>query len=266
MYYSPDFAQTDTGFFGFAVSGIAAKNAVQPFIEKSYEGKVKAMILSYLRTLFLYLVLIFAVRLMGKRQIGEMEPAEFVVTMLVANLAAIPMQDGAIPLYSGLVPILTVLGLELVLSGATLRSVKLRRLLCGKPVILIDNGKLLQDNLRNARITLDELTGHLREKDVLDIQTVQFAILETNGNLSVFPYPKEKPASAKDAGVQAGKQYLPVTIVEDTYLSKENLLRAGKDETWLKKVLAERNTDVMSTYLLTVDASDKVLWLGKEKA
>ena len=130
------------------------------------------MILSYLRTLFLYLVLIFAVRLMGKRQIGEMEPAEFVVTMLVANLAAIPMQDGAIPLYSGLVPILTVLGLELVLSGAILRSVRLRQLLCGKPVILIDNGKILQDNLRNARVTLDELTGHLREKDVLDIQTV----------------------------------------------------------------------------------------------
>ena len=122
------------------------------------------MILSYLRTLFLYLVLIFAVRLMGKRQIGEMEPAEFVVTMLVANLAAIPMQDGAIPLYSGLVPILTVLGLELVLSGAILRSVRLRQLLCGKPVILIDNGKILQDNLRNARVTLDELTGHLRER------------------------------------------------------------------------------------------------------
>ena len=222
------------------------------------------MILSYLRTLFLYLVLIFAVRLMGKRQIGEMEPAEFVVTMLVANLAAIPMQDGAIPLYSGLVPILTVLGLELVLSGAILRSVRLRRLLCGKPVILIDNGKLLQDNLRSARITLDELTGHLREKDVLDIQTVQFAILETNGNLSVFP--KEKPASAKDAGVQAGKQYLPVTIVEDSYLSKENLRRAGKDEEWLNRGLAQHNADVMSTYLLTVDESDHVLWLGKERS
>lgn len=222
------------------------------------------MILSYLRTLFLYLVLIFAVRLMGKRQIGEMEPAEFVVTMLVANLAAIPMQDGAIPLYSGLVPILTVLGLELVLSGAILRSVKLRKLLCGKPVILIDNGKILQDNLRSARINLDELTGHLREKDVLDIRTVQFAILETNGNLSVFPYPKEKPAPAKDAGVQAGKQYLPVTILEDGYLSKDNLHRAGKDEAWLKQVLAQHGADMASTFLLTVDEADHVLWLGKE--
>ena len=222
------------------------------------------MILSYFRTLFLYLVLIFAVRLMGKRQIGEMEPAEFVVTMLVANLAAIPMQDGAIPLHSGLVPILTVLGMELVLSGLILRSVRLRQLLCGKPVILIDNGKILQENLKSARINLDELTGQLRAKDVLDIRTVQFAILETSGDLSVFPYPKEKPASAKDAGVQATGQHLPVTVVEDGYLSRENLERAKKDEKWLEKVLSQHNCGVKETFLLTVDESGQVVWLGKE--
>lgn len=222
------------------------------------------MILSYFRTLFLYLVLIFAVRLMGKRQIGEMEPAEFVVTMLVANLAAIPMQDGAIPLYSGLVPILTVLGMELVLSGLILRSVRLRRLLCGKPVILIDNGKILQENLKSARINLDELTGQLRAKDVLDIRTVQFAILETSGDLSVFPYPKEKPASAKDAGVQATGQHLPVTVVEDGYLSRENLERAKKDKVWLEKVLSQHNCRIQDTFLLTVDESGQVVWLGKE--
>ena len=222
------------------------------------------MILSYFRTLFLYLVLIFAVRLMGKRQIGEMEPAEFVVTMLVANLAAIPLQDGAIPLYSGLVPILTVLGMELVLSGLILRSVRLRQLLCGKPVILIDNGKILQENLKSARINLDELTGQLRAKDVLDIRTVQFAILETSGDLSVFPYPKEKPASAKDAGVQATGQHLPVTVVEDGYLSRENLERAKKDEKWLEKVLSQHNCGIQDTFLLTVDESGQVVWLGKE--
>ena len=222
------------------------------------------MILSYFRTLFLYLVLIFAVRLMGKRQIGEMEPAEFVVTMLVANLAAIPMQDGAIPLYSGLVPILTVLGMELVLSGLILRSVRLRQLLCGKPVILIDNGKILQENLKSARINLDELTGQLRAKDVLDIRTVQFAILETSGDLSVFPYSKEKPASAKDAGVQATGQHLPVTVVEDGYLSRENLERAKKDEKWLEKVLSQHNCGIQDTFLLTVDESGQVVWQGKE--
>lgn len=222
------------------------------------------MILSYVRTVILYLVLIFAVRLMGKRQIGEMEPAEFVVTMLVANLASIPMQDGAIPLYSGLVPILTVLAMELVLSGLTLRSVRLRRLLCGKPVILIDNGKLIQQNLRRTRVTLDELAGHLREKDVLDIRAVQYAILETDGKLSVFPFPKERPASAKDAGITVSQRAMPVTVIADGWLSREDLTRIGKDEAWLNGVLAQHAAQISTTMLLTVDEKQRVFWLGKE--
>lgn len=223
------------------------------------------MILSYIRTIILYLVLIAVIRLLGKRQIGEMEPSEFVVTMLVANLAAIPMQDGGIPLFSGLVPILTVLGVELVLSSLALKSIRIRRMLCGKPVILIENGRVLQENLRKTRVTLDELTGHLREKDVLDIQSVQYAILETNGNLSVFPYSKHLPATAKDAGIQVKDHYLPITVIEDGYLSMENLRQAGKDEAWVREVLGQYRACVASTWLLTVDKSDKVVWLGKER-
>ncbi len=222
------------------------------------------MFLSFLRTILLYLVLILAIRMMGKRQIGQMEASEFVVTMLVANLASIPMQDTAIPLYSGVVPILTVLGLELVLSGLILRSVLIRKFFCGKPVILIDNGRVLQENLRRTRVTLDELTGHLREKDVLDLSHVQYAILETDGNLSVFPYPAYSPASAKDADIHPGKQYLPITIVEDGYLSRENLKKAGKDQAWLEKILSQKQADIPGTFLLTVDEGDHVLWLGRE--
>ena len=210
------------------------------------------MLLSYLRTLFLYLVLLLSVRLMGKRQIGQMEASEFVVTMLVANLASIPMQDPAIPLYTGLVPILTVLGAELVLSGLILYSVKIRRFFCGKPVILIDNGKLLQDNLRRTRVSLDELTGLLREKDVLDFKSVQYAILETNGNLSVFPYPEK------------GSQFLPVTIIEDGYFSRDNLQKSGRDEVWLGEILAQQGSDIHTTLLLTVDGGGNVVWIRKE--
>ena len=210
------------------------------------------MLLSYLRTLFLYLVLILSIRLMGKRQIGQMEASEFVVTMLVANLAAIPMQDPGIPLYSGLVPILTILGAELALSGLIMHSVMLRRFFCGKPVILIDNGKILQDNLRRTRVTLDELTGHLREKDVLDLMNVQYAILETDGNLSVFPFPEK------------GSQYLPVTIIEDGFFSMENMKKAGKDQLWLARVLKEHDSTVAGTLLLTVDGGNNVVWIGKE--
>ena len=222
------------------------------------------MLLSYLRTAVLYLVLILSIRLMGKRQIGQMEASEFVVTMLVANLASIPMQDGAIPLYSGLVPILTVLALELVLSGLILRSVFIRRLFCGKPVILINNGKILRENLRRTRVTLDELMGHLRQKDVLDIRAVQYAILETDGSLSVFPYPKERPASAKEAGIKAKPQYLPVTIIEDGYVYGKNLKLAGKDRRWLEEVLRSHDATLQNTLLLTVDDGDQVVWLGKE--
>ena len=222
------------------------------------------MILSYFRTLILYLVLIAAMRLLGKRQIGQLEPSEFVVAMLIADLASIPMQNSGIPLLSGLVPILTVLGLELVLSGFALGSVKFRRLLCGKPVVLIENGKLVQENLRQTRVTLDELTAKLRLKDVLDMTTVQFAILETDGNLSVFPYPKDVPATAKDAGIQAKPQYIPLTVIEDGFLSLDNLQKAGKDERWLHRVLEEKRSDVTSTFLLTVDAADHITWVGKE--
>ncbi|MBQ7001795.1 MAG: DUF421 domain-containing protein [Oscillospiraceae bacterium] len=212
------------------------------------------MLISYIRTVFLYLVLILSIRLMGKRQIGQMEASEFVVTMLVANLASIPMQDAAIPLYSGLVPILVVLGMELTLSGLILYSIPVRRFFCGKPVILIDNGKILRENLRRTRVTLDELTGHLREKDVLDITTVQYAILETDGNLSVFPYPP------------SGTQSLPVTIIEDGCLSKENLEKSRKNEKWLQETLAEHKATQKNTLLLTVDTEGKVVWLGKENA
>ena len=222
------------------------------------------MILSYFRTILLYLVLIAVIRLMGKRQVGQMEPSEFVVTMLVANLASIPMQDSGIPLFSGMIPILTVLGIELVLATLSLRSIFIRKLLCGKPVILIENGNILQGNLRKTRITLDELTGHLRQKDVLDLNAVQYAILETNGELSVFPYPKDRPASAKEAGIQAGKQYLPLTIISDGKLIEDNLTIAKKNHTWLQKVLSQHDAKIENTWLLTVDGGDRVVFYRKE--
>ena len=216
------------------------------------------------RTVLFYGILILVIRLMGKRQIGQMEPSEFVVTMLVANLAAIPLEQTDFPLHSGIVPIFTVLLLEILVSWLSMRSIKLRKFLCGKPIILMENGNILQNNLRRSRITLDELTAKLREKDILDLKSVQYAILETGGNLSVFPYPKEKPASAKEAGIQVKKHYIPLTIVSDGRVLTENLQKAGKDRQWLNKVLQAQNATVRSTWLLTVDGSDKILFYKKE--
>ena len=222
------------------------------------------MLLSYLRTILLYLILILVVRLMGKRQIGEMEPAEFVVTMLLANLAAIPMQDTGIPLLSGLVPILTVLGVELILAVLSLRSLRFRQILCGKPVVLMENGVILQENLSKTRVTLDELTEHLREQGYLDLSTVKYAILETDGQLSVFPYAKDAPANARDAGIRVRENCLPYTIVSDGRLLRENLALAGRKESWLRETLAARSCALADVLLLTVDDEGKVYFVRKE--
>lgn len=222
------------------------------------------MLVSFVRTVILYLVLTAGMRLLGKRQIGQLEPSEFVVSMLIADLAAVPMQNTGIPLLHGLVPMVTVLGLGLVFSGITMLSVPLRNILCGKPIILIENGKIHQANLRLTRITLDELTGHLRQKDVLDVTTVQYAILETDGSLSVFPFPKDAPATAKEAGIHPKQQYLPLTVIEDGYICADSLKRAGKDDRWLRRVLEEKKTTAEETFLLTVDGGDHIHWIGKE--
>ena len=210
-----------------------------------------------LRTVIFYMALIAVIRLMGKRQVAQMEPSEFVVTMLVANLAAIPLEELETPISTGLVAMATVLVMELVLSWLSLKSVGLRRLLCGKPVILIDNGKLLADNLRRTRVNLDELSGHLREKGILEIQQVQFAILETNGAITVFPYPQFQPASAKDAGVEAEKQELPYTVISDGKLLEQNLVLAGKDRAWLEGYLRAKGCAVSGVLLMTLTPGGK---------
>ena len=196
------------------------------------------------RTLLFYFALILVIRLLGKRQVGQMEPSEFVVTMLIANLASVPLEDWSIPVWGGLVPMGIVFVCERVISLLCLRSIRARRILCGKPVILIENGHLLEENLRRTRVNLDELSGHLREQGVLAIETVQFAILETNGSITVFPY----PAPPK-------KQELPYTVISDGRILGENLKLLGRDEGWLRKKLHGKGLKPEQVLLMTVTES-----------
>ena len=155
----------------------------------------------FLRAVFLYLVVIAVIRLLGKRQLGQLEPSEVAVTMLIADLASFPMQETGISILSGIVPILAVLGMEVVLSFLSMRNIKIRKMLCGKPVILMENGRFLQENMRKNRVTLDELISQLRQNNVIDPSVVQYAILETGGNLSVFVRGEERPATAKEVNM-----------------------------------------------------------------
>lgn len=226
------------------------------------------MLISLIRAVVMYLALILVVRLMGKRQLGEMEPMEFVVTMLIANLAAVPMQETGTPLLAGLIPILVVLSMELLLSVLSYESVPLRRFLCGKPVILIENGRLLQQNLKKTRVHTDELSEYLRLQGITDLTQVQYAILETSGAISTFLYPKFKPASAKDAGVQVSSHSLPVTIIASGRLLRQNLPLLGRDEAWVRQILRDYNCRVQDVYLLTSEPGGKlyVSMMREEKA
>ena len=211
------------------------------------------MLISLIRAVILYLALILVVRLMGKRQLGE-----FVVTMLIANLAAVPMQETGTPLLAGLLPILVVLSVELVLSVLTYRSVGMRRFLCGKPVILIENGRLLQQNLKKTRVNTDELSEYLRIQGVTDLSQVQYAILETSGAISTFLYPKYEPAPAKDAGVQVSGRKLPITVIASGRLMRQNLTLLGRDEAWVQDILKNYNCRVQDVYLLTSEPDGKL--------
>jgi uncharacterized membrane protein YcaP (DUF421 family) len=218
-----------------------------------------------LRTAVLYLTLIASIRLMGKRQVGQMEPSEFVVALMVADLAVIPVSDPDRPLWWGVVSIGVIVVVELAVSWLSARSVKLRKLLCGKPVILIENGHILQKNLRKTRITADELTGHLRLQQVLDLNQVQFAILETNGSISVFLFPQYQNVTVEAQQLPTQPQSLPVTVIEDGKLLRQNLAVAGKDELWLRRVLNKRKATVRGTFLLTVDDEEHIIWLPMER-
>ena len=201
----------------------------------------------FYRTLLFYFALIAVIRLLGKRQVGQMEPSEFVVTMLIANLASVPLEDWSIPVWGGLVPMGIVFVCERLISLLCLKSIRMRRLLCGKPVILIENGRLLEGNLRRTRVNLDELTGHLREQGVLAVEEVQFAILETNGSLTVFPYP---PAPQN--------QELPYTVISDGRILTENLHLLGRDEGWLHKKLRGKSMTPEEVLLMTLTKSGKI--------
>ena len=219
------------------------------------------------RTVILYLALTVGLRLLGKRQIGELEPSELVLTLIISDLAAVPMQDFGIPLVNGLLPIVTLLCLSLLLSFLNLKSVRLRSLLCGRPTAIIREGKLLQKEMAKNRLTVDELLEQLRGQGISDLSTVKYAILETSGKVSVFPYAKESPITPAAAGLNVPDSVvLPILLISDGRLMEQNLRAAGRDEKWLAAALRQYGlSSVRQVFLLTVDEGGAVVCVPKEE-
>jgi len=222
------------------------------------------MLVSLIRSVILYFLLILAIRLMGKRQIGQLEPSEFVVAMLIADLAAVPMQDLGIPLLAGVIPILTVLAIEVLLSALSYHFISVRRLLCGTPIILMENGNILHENMKKTRITTDELMEQLREKGFLELSSIKYAILETNGQISAFVYDKNEPATREDLKLETCETSLPLVLISNGALLHHNLQRSCYNEETLFQLLTEKGLQTSDVLLLTTDPSGH-LYLARKK-
>ena len=224
------------------------------------------MTTAFFRTVILYLLLMVGLRLMGKRQIGELEPSELVLTLIISDLAAVPMQDFGIPLVNGVFPIIILLCLSMILSFVNLKSVRFRSILCGKPAIIIREGRLVQQNMNKTRLTIDELYEQLRSQGVTDLKSVKYAILETNGKISVLPYTQESPVTPKILGVQVQDEtLLPILLINDGRIMSDNLRVSGRDMRWLEQQLRSRKlSSPRQVFLLTVDETGTVECVVKE--
>ena len=223
------------------------------------------MITAVIRTVILYLLIIVGIRLMGKRQIGQLEPSELVLSLLIADLAAVPMQDFGIPLLMGIIPILTLLCLSTIPSVLTVKSIRFRALLCSRPSIVVQDGQILIKEMVKNRFTVDELMEELRVAGITDLSSVKYAVLETTGRISVLPKAEEKPVTVKDMKLPAQDNGLPVILISDGRILSQNLKIRNLTEAWLKKQLRQRDVqDIRHVFLMTVDEKGHIYLAEKE--
>lgn len=215
------------------------------------------MTISLIRTLILYAIVIVSMRIMGKRQIGEMQASELVVTLMISDLAALPMQETGIPIMNGIVPILALVFIEIILSFAMLKWPYIRKIISGRPVVVIKDGVPIQKAMREIRFANDDLLEELRKNGVFDISTVGCAMVETDGKLSIYLKAEQQPLTAETAKIKTEEKGITAAVVSDGIISEFGLSLCGKDTKWLEKTLKEEKTDIERIYLMTCDKSGK---------
>ena len=199
------------------------------------------MFILIIRTVILYIYLIFIMRVMGKRQLGQLEPVDFVVALMISELATLPMGDNRIPLIYAIVPITTLVFLQVMTSFLELKSEHIRYILNGQPSILIKDGLVNVEELKQLRYNLDDLLAELRQNGYFNLQEIHYAILETDGSLSIVPYTPYEPATRQDLKIKVEDEPLPMPVILDGVINKSNLENIGKDIYWLEKKLSHHN-------------------------
>ena len=216
------------------------------------------MLIIFFRAIVLYILVLVVMRLMGKREIGQLQPFELAIAIMIADLASIPMTDTGVPISNGIVPILGLLLMHLLISIINLKSIKAREIICGKPRILIYRGKIDEMALKKERFTINELQERLRDKNIVNIFDVEYAILETNGQISVIEKPGKRMVTPDDFGISPEYEGLSYDLVIDGKIMSENLKKLNKDYNWLKTEVLKFGYKPDDALLVTIDGKGQI--------
>lgn len=223
------------------------------------------MLIIFIRAVILYVMLIASVRLMGKHQIGELQPSELAITILISNIATLPVEDPSIPLITGLVPILTLASLDILMSWAGIKSRTIRRITCGKPVVIINNGIIDQKQMNELRFTTDDLIEALHAQNVFDINEVQFAVVETTGSVSVYQKYEYQSVTNGDISLKKRTVSPPALIIDNGKLVNEALDRIQLGQGWLFSILKKEKAELKDIFIMTADSDGKYSLIRKER-
>lgn len=222
------------------------------------------MIISLIRTLILYIVIILAIKLMGKRQISELQTSELVVTFLISNVASIPMQDTGQPLFSGIIPIAVLVSCEIIISVAMVKSSKFRKIICGSPIVIVNDGKIEQSQLRRLRLSTEDLCEQLRQLDILSLQDVAFAIVETNGKISVIKKPEKQQPDASSLGIFIPDTGIEAVVVSDGEISEFSITLCGVSKDWVYGILKGEKINIKDVFIMTANKNKDYYIVKKE--
>ena len=223
------------------------------------------MIITFVRSIILYVLVLLVMRLMGKREIGQLQPFELAISIMIADLASIPMTDIGIPIFNGIIPILGLLTMHLIISVINLKSMRAREIICGKPSILIYRGKINEKILKKERFTINELEERLRTDNVFNFGDVEYAILETSGQVTVIQKPEKRNTIPEDFNITPEYEGIPYDLVIDGKVMEKNLQQIGKDYNWLKKQAEKFKIKPEEALIITIDGKNEIFCQKIEK-
>ena len=224
------------------------------------------MLVLFIRSILIYIIVLLVMRLMGKREIGQLQPFELVISIIIADLAAIPISNSGIPITNGIIPILGLLVMDLLISVLNMKSLEFRQLISGKPAILIYRGKINEKVLRKESFTIYELQERLRDKDVMNLGDVEYAILETSGQINVIPKPNKRGCIPEDFGIEPEYEGISYDLVVDGAVMYDNLKILGKEYKWLEKEIKKFGFRPEEALVATIDGKGQIFCQKKENA